>query len=183
MKIRRPVAVWVVFMTACFFCGCKQESPWTPLLDNDLSKWDTYLSYRLTSDYTGEVPQDKNGLPVDPIGYNKNTDHVFTVSDSGGSPVLRISGEIYGCVITKQEYENYHLKLKVKWGTKKWEPRLDKLMDSGIIYSSRGEFGDGYWRTWMPGQEFQVMEGHMGDYWSFSTTGIDIRAFIPEGFF
>lgn len=73
------------------------------------------------------------------------------------------------------------MKMKVKWGSKKWEPRLDKLLDSGILYHSQGEFGDGYWRTWMPSQEFQVMEGHMGDYWNFSTTGIDIRAFIPEG--
>jgi len=168
-------------MVSLFLYNCNNESDWTPLLDNGLSDWDTYLSYSLPADYTGEVPKDVNGMPLDPIGLNNNVNNVFSVTDSAGTSVLKISGEIYGCVITKQEYENYHLKLKVKWGTKKWTPRLDKLLDSGILYHSQGEFGDGYWRTWMPSQEFQVMEGHMGDYWNFSTTGIDIRAFIPEG--
>lgn len=181
MKKIIPLRKLELVLILVFLCACKNEISWTPLLDNDLSAWDTYLSYRLPGDYSGEVPVDENGVTVDPIGLNNNVSNVFSVTDSAGSPVLKISGEIYGCVITKQEYENYHLKMKVKWGNKKWEPRLDKLLDSGILYHSRGEFGDGYWRTWMPGQEFQVMEGHMGDYWNFSTTGIDIRAFIPEG--
>jgi len=33
----------------------------------------------------------------------------------------------------------------------------------------------------MPGQEFQVMEGHTGDYWSIINSAIDIRALLPEG--
>ena len=32
----------------------------------------------------------------------------------------------------------------------------------------------------MLSQEFQVMEGHLGDYWSQANSAIDIRAFIPE---
>jgi len=164
------------------FSGCEnQETGWIPLLNKELSDWDTYLSYRLPGDYNGEIPKDQLGQPLDPFGLNINENNVFSVTDSGGTPVLKISGEIYGCVITKRDFENYHLKLKVKWGNRKWPPRMDKLLDSGIIYSSQGEFGDGFWRTWMPGQEFQVMEGHMGDYWSFSNSGIDIRAYIPEG--
>jgi hypothetical protein len=54
-------------------------------------------------------------------------------------------------------------------------------MDSGILYDSQGECGVDYWRSWMLGQEFQVMEGHMGDYWNIASSAIDIRAFIPEG--
>ena len=30
-------------------------------------------------------------------------------------------------------------------------------------------------------QEFQIMEGHMGDFWSQMNSAIDIKAFIPEG--
>ena len=161
--------------------GCKQEGSWTPLLDKNLSQWNMYLSYHLKNGYKGEVPKDANGLALNPVGYNKNEDNVFSVIDTDGTPVLRISGEIYGCLFTKQEFGNFDLKLKVKWGTKKSEPRLDKLMDSGVLYNSQGECGIDYWRSWMLGQEFQVMEGHMGDYWSIATSAIDIRAFIPEG--
>ncbi len=162
-------------------CACSQENSWINLLDKNLSGWEMYLSYKHGDDYRGEMPADTNGIPLSPVGYNKNVDGVFSVDDSGGTPVLRISGEIYGCVLTKKEYENYHLKMKVKWGDMKYVPRLEKLKDSGILYHSQGECGVDYWRSWMLGQEFQVMEGHMGDYWSIANSAIDIRAFIPEG--
>ncbi|PSR53961.1 DUF1080 domain-containing protein [Adhaeribacter arboris] len=151
------------------------------LLDKDLSKWEMYLSYRHKVGYKGEVPLDTDGTPIQPIGYNKNTNNVFTVVEEDGAPVLRVSGEIYGCVFTKQEFQNYHLKLKVKWGSKKWEPRTNLLKDSGVLYHSIGESGKDYWRAWMLGQEFQIMEGHMGDYWTIASSAVDIRAYLPEG--
>lgn len=157
------------------------KEEWTPLLDKNLSQWETYLSYRHKNGYRGEVPTDQEGKIIAPIGYNKNVNNVFSVLEEDGAPVLKISGEIYGCVFTRQEFENYHLKLKVKWGSKKWEPRLEKLKDSGLLYHSVGECGVDYWRAWMLSQEFQIMEGHMGDYWTIANSAIDIRAFIPEG--
>ncbi|WP_224996671.1 DUF1080 domain-containing protein [Cesiribacter sp. SM1] len=157
------------------------EKEWTSLLDKDLSQWERYLSYRHKDDYNGDLPKEANGELTVPIGYNKDESKVFSVVEQDGEPVLRISGEVYGCVFTKQEYENYHLKLKVKWGEKKWVPRMEKLKDSGILYHSIGEAGVDYWRAWMLSQEFQVMEGHMGDYWNIANSAIDIRAFIPEG--
>lgn len=181
MKRNRKVTSSAFFLAVLLFTACKQDVVWTSLLDKDLSQWNMYLSYHHKNDYKGELPLDENGQPISPVGYNKNINNVFSVSDSSGTPILRISGEIYGCVFTKQEYENYDLKLKVKWGTKKSEPRLEKLMDSGILYDSQGECGVDYWRSWMLGQEFQVMEGHMGDFWNIASSAIDIRAFIPEG--
>jgi len=175
------IRISLLFSLLISSCNENPETTALDLLDSELSQWDMHLSYRLPADYNGEIPVDSAGKPLEPFGYNNNEGNVFSVSDANGSPVLRISGEIYGCLITKNEYENYSLKMKVKWGGKKWEPRMDKLLDSGILYHSQGEMGDGYWRTWMPGQEFQIMEGHMGDYWNFSTTGIDIRAYLPEG--
>jgi len=160
--------------------SCAAPNQWTPLLDKDLSQWEMYLGYRLKNDYNGEAPQDEQGAMIEPIGLNKNESQVFTVKEENGNPVLRISGEIYGCIFTKQEYENYRLKLKVKWGEKKWEPRMDKLKDSGICYHSIGEPGIDYWRAWMLSQEFQIMDGHMGDYWSIENTAIDVRALLPE---
>lgn len=157
------------------------KEKWEPLLDKDLTKWEMYLSYRHQNDYNGKMPVDDSGREIEPIGYNKNVNNVFSVSEVNGEPVLKISGEIYGSVFTKQEYENYHLKLKVKWGDKKWVPRMDKLKDSGVLYHSIGESGKDYWRAWMLSQEFQIMEGHMGDYWTIASSAIDVRAYIPEG--
>ncbi|HZI23840.1 MAG TPA: family 16 glycoside hydrolase, partial [Chryseolinea sp.] len=167
----------MVLLTA----SAPSEKGWTNLLDKKLSQWEMYLGFRHKNDFKGDAPKDENGNLIQPVGYNKNENNVFTVIEENGEPVLRISGEIYGCVYTKQDYENYHLKLKVKWGNKNWEPRIEKLKDSGILYHSIGEAGVDYWKAWMLSQEFQIMEGHVGDYWAIANSAIDIRAFIPEG--
>ena len=153
---------------------------WTRLLDKNLSQWRTYESYRHQPGYKGQVPTTAQGQPLPPIGYDKDEAHVFTVEMQQGEPVLRISGEVYGCVFTKQDYANYHLKLQVKWGAKKWPPRLDEPRDSGILYNSQGEAGVDYWHSWMLAQEFQVSEQQrgnaMGDYWCIAGSVADIRA-------
>jgi Domain of Unknown Function (DUF1080) len=163
------------------FTSFNSKNKWENLLDNNLSQWGMYLSYRHQDNYKGAIPKDDKGAAIQPIGYNKNENNVFSVIEENKEPVLKITGEIYGCLFTKEEYENYHLKLKVKWGTKKWVPRLALLKDAGLCYHSIGEAGVDYWRSWMMSQEFQIMEGHMGDYWNIANAAIDVRAFIPEG--
>jgi hypothetical protein len=152
------------------------KDDWTYLLDKNLSKWNIYQSFRHKLGYKGEVPKDENGKPIKPIGYNINLDKVFTVIDENGEPVLHIDGDIYGCLFTKQEFGNYDLKLKVKWGTKKYVPRVNEPKDSGVLYHSQGECGVEYWRTWMLSQEFQVTEAGMGDYWSQASSRSDVKA-------
>ncbi|HOW09701.1 MAG TPA: DUF1080 domain-containing protein [Bacteroidales bacterium] len=170
----------ILLSGAILFISCRKEEKWTNLIDKSLSNWDNYLSYRHRSGYNGSVPKDTNGIEIAPIGYNKPGYDVFSVIEENNEPVIRISGEIYGCLISKEEYSNYHLKLKVKWGEKKWDPRKQLLKDSGILYHSIGPIGEDYWRSWMLSQEFQIMEGHMGDFWSQKMSAIDIRAYIPE---
>jgi len=157
------------------------DDGWIKLLDKNLSKWEMYLSYKHKDGYSGKIPTDANGKEIPPIGYNKNANNMFTVIEENNEPVLKVSGEYYGCVFTKENFKNYRLKLKVKFGTKKWEPRTNKLMDAGVLYHSQGEAGVDYWRAWMLAQEFQVMEGHFGDYWNIANSAIDIRAYLPEG--
>jgi hypothetical protein len=157
------------------------DDGWITLLDNNLSNWEMYLSYKHKDGYSGKIPTDSNGKEISPIGYNKNVNNMFTVIQENNEPVLKVSGEYYGCVFTKEKFKNYRLKLKVKFGTKKWEPRTDKLMDAGVLYHSQGEAGVDYWSAWMLSQEFQIMEGHFGDYWNIANSAIDIRAYIPEG--
>lgn len=170
----------LLFLAVTTICSCKQEVKWTNLLDKELSQWDNYLSFRYPEGYDDEVLVDKDGNPIPPIGLNKDSFGVFTIIEENKEPVLKVSGEIYGCVFTKREFENYHFRLKVKWGDKKWHPRRNLLKDSGIMYHSIGPLGAEGWRSWMLSQEFQIMEGHFGDFWSQANSAIDIRAFIPE---
>jgi hypothetical protein len=173
--------ILLILITSMLLNGCaEQEASWTNLLDRDLSQWDQYLSYKHQIGYDGQVPKDKNGNSINPIGLNRKEYGVFNLTEEKGEPILKISGEIYGCVFTKKEYTNYHLRLQVKWGEQKWNPRMNLLKDSGILYHSIGPMGAEYWKSWMLSQEFQIMEGHMGDYWSQANSAIDIRAFIPE---
>lgn len=171
----------ITFLALLPLFSLQKADEWTPLLDKDLSKWENYLSYEHKLNYNGKVPVDASGNPMAPIGYNKDSRNVFSVIEESGKPILRVSGEVYGCLFTRQEFENYHLKLQVKWGEQKYVPRLDKLRDSGILYHSIGEAGAEYWRSWMLSQEFQIMEGHMGDFWCQANSAIDIRSFPSEG--
>lgn len=84
---------------------------------------------------------------------------VFRVTDG----MLHITGDGLGSIITKQEYRDYHLVLEFRWGTKVYEPRLEKTKDSGLLIHGQGADG-GYGGTWMPSIEVQIIEGGMGDY-------------------
>ncbi|GAB1856635.1 hypothetical protein MHTCC0001_14700 [Flavobacteriaceae bacterium MHTCC 0001] len=170
----------LMFYVLLFSCAEKEEENWTNLIDENLSKWNTYLSYQHQVGYNGKVPLDSLGNEITPIGFNSKAHDVFTTIKKNDTLILRISGEYYGSIFTKESYKNYHFSLKVKWGNKKWGYRKDLLKDSGILYHSIGEPGVEYFRSWMLSQEFQIMEGHMGDYWSQANSAIDIRAIPPE---
>ncbi|MEL7296274.1 MAG: DUF1080 domain-containing protein [Pseudomonadota bacterium] len=176
-QCRQAFSVVVLMVAGCasWHSTSDNSERWQPLLDSNLTHWDNYLSYRFEPGYDGSEPD------VAPIGLNQPAgDRVFSTQIVDGDTVLRISGEIYGALITKQRYRNYHLRLQVKWGEQKWDPRKDLLRDSGILYHSVGPHGAEWWRSWMQAQEFQVMEGHMGDYWSQATSAMDVRAYTPE---
>lgn len=170
---------------ALLLSSCSQDKGWQSLLDSDLSHWRVYQSYQHTNDFRGRAPVDAEGEKIAPIGYDKNLYDLFTVSEEAGEPVLRVSGETYGCVISNQSYRNYHLRLQVKFGQKRWEPRLEKALDSGLLYHSVGDAGVDYWLSWMRSFEFQVMqsgttEGNSGDFWSIAGTKADIKISQPD---
>jgi hypothetical protein len=151
-----------------------KQGGWINLLDKDFSQWDVYLSYPgdvIMTVIDGTAPKN-----LKPIGLNKDKTRVFSMIEEDGQPVLKITGEIYGAAATKPEFSNFHFKAKFKWGEKKWQPRLTELKDSGILYFSVGDFGVDYWHSWMESQEFQIIEGGIGDYWTIAGAQIDIPA-------
>jgi hypothetical protein len=101
------------------------------------------------------------------IGKNKDEKGVFTVKDGA----IRVSGEIYGCFTTEKEFENYHLVVEFKWGTKTWGGREKATMDSGILLHCVGEDGGSSYNKegkpsgpWMESIECQMIEGGTGDF-------------------
>ena len=94
-------------------------------------------------------------------GKGKNTDplNVFTVEKG----MIRISGEEFGCITTNDEFENYKLSVKFKWGDETYAPRTEKARDSGILLHSVGEDGASS-GTWMYSIECQIIEGGTGDF-------------------
>lgn len=172
-----------IFISSCNDKNAENNIPiydWENLIDPELTKWDNFLSFKHKLGYDGSPPKNNEGELIEPIGFNKSGYDVFTVIKDNNESIIRISGEYYGALVSKKEYQNYHLQLKFKWGDKKWEPRKKLLKDTGILYHSIGPMGAEHWRTWMLSQEFQIMEGHTGDYWNQSTSAIDIRAYTPE---
>jgi 3-keto-disaccharide hydrolase len=148
------------------FTKMAKKDHWKPLFNGkDLSGWDTYLGPDL----------DDNGKPIGnvPVGLNNDPRHVFTVINDNGEKVIRISGENWGAISTKKEYENYHLQLQFKWGELLWGQKKGKKKDSGLLYHSVGPYGADY-GAWMRSQEFQIEQGNCGDYWGCAGAMADI---------
>lgn len=136
---------------------------WKSLFNGqDLTGWDTWL---------GRPAKDK-----DIVGLNKDPRQVYTVVSVDGKPALRISGEIWGALTSKDEFENYHLKLEFKWGSKKWPPREKTVRDSGLLYHCVGPHG-AQGTFWMRSQECQIQEKDCGDYWSVAGAIADVEGY------
>lgn len=135
----------------------EKSAEWTSLFNGkDLEGWDTYLGPLFDS--TGKKINEQ------PIGLNIDPSHVFSVVKLDGENVIRISGEHFGAITSKKEYENYHLRLMFRWGQLKWIPKKDRPRDSGLLYHAVGPDGADF-GFWMRSQEFQIEEGNCGDYW------------------
>lgn len=140
---------------------------WSPLWNgNDLSGWHSYLG----TPYNVEL--DSLGNTIEPFGIDNDPLEVIKIVDVDQEKAIRISGVAWGMIYTKEAYENYHLKLKVKWGDEKHAPRENERRDSGLLYHGFGEPGSAYY--WMSSQELQIQQGDMGDYWPVGDVKIDI---------
>jgi hypothetical protein len=92
-------------------------------------------------------------------GKNNDPEKVFTVENG----MIRVSGKVFGGLITEKEYENYHLIVEFKWGAKTWPPRENATRDSGILLHCVGTDGAAG-GVWMESIECQMIEGGTGDF-------------------
>jgi hypothetical protein len=119
----------------------------------DLQGWDSWLGYKNYADTYNPAAQDK------PIGLNHDATHVFRVVTEDGAPALFSSGKIWGALVTKETYRNYHLQLQFKWGQHSWVP--DRPRNNGILYHSHGRYG-AFFGTWLQSVEFEIMPHSTG---------------------
>ena len=98
-------------------------------------------------------------------GKDKDPNGCFTVRDG----VLRISGQDFGGLITRDEYANYEITAEYAWGGKVWPPREKTARDSGLIVHSIGPDG-AVGKSWLQGIQCNMLEGATGD---ISITGPD----------
>jgi hypothetical protein len=105
------------------------ESPdgaWHPLFDGrSLAAWDRYLG--------------KPSASEPPLGLDDDPRDVFSIVTLDGAPAIRVSGEVWGALISKETFCDFHLRAQYKWGARVWPP-LD-VRDSGLMYLSTGPLG------------------------------------------
>jgi hypothetical protein len=162
----------VIFLTlVCFGSAVAAETNWIQLFNGrDLSGWDTWLGPKPS----GSLHPKKNqelplGLNNDPLG-------VFTVAEKDGMRAIRVSGEVFGAITSKEDFGNCHIRVEYKWGVKKWPPREQPkhYRDTGILYWCVGEHGAGS-GAWMRSVECNIMERGVGQWWAVADTMVDIE--------
>ena len=115
-----------------------------------------------------------NGKDLSPFYSWLVTDHyadpsrVFTVVQQvDGAPAIRISGEKFGGIVTRQRYRHYRLIVEFRWGLTTWAPRATRARDGGILLHCEGPDGNtrkDFNGPWMRSIEAQIIEGGTGDF-------------------
>ena len=103
---------------------------------------------------------------------------VFTVVDQvDGAPAIRISGEKWGGIVTREAYRDYRLVVEFRWGLLTWGQRRNAARDSGVLVHAQGADGNtgrDFNGPWMRSIEAQIIEGGVGDI-------ILVAGFEPDG--
>lgn len=97
--------------------------------------------------------------PAKPLGKNNDLLKVFSVQDG----LLRVSGEVYGTLLTDQQYENYLLSVDYRWGDKTWPPRVQSSRASGILLHCVPP-DDAVRKMYPKSIRCRLQEGHTGDF-------------------
>ena len=99
------------------------------------------------------------------VDFHREDPHkVFTVVDQvDGAPAIRISGQVFGGLYTKQRFANYRLVAEFRWGLATWGGRTNATKDSGVLLHSQGRDGNylskNFNGPWMRSYEFQIIQG------------------------
>jgi hypothetical protein len=157
------------FLAGLFFSQAvfAADDAWLSLFDGkDFSGWDFYMMNR--PDPAWDIPglnRAADGTYLEALGKNRDPLNVFTITNLNGQPVIHISGQGFGVMMTGATFTNFHLRLQVKWGENRWSKKMNLPRDSGLLYFCHGEPGD-VDKTWPRSLEFQIQEKDFGDLYA-----------------
>lgn len=158
----------------------QKDDNWVNLIDKKLTHWDIFMGAPHTTTNIDGYEKFDDVTKGKPIGLHKDPLKVFSVIDLDGEEVIKITGEIYAGLVTKENFENYHLIWEFKWGDKKWEPRLNAKRNSGILYHSVGDYTD-FWNVWMTSLECEVQQTDCGDFITIGSVKAQSPAVKKDG--
>jgi hypothetical protein len=99
--------------------------------------------------------------------HSSDPERVFSVVDQiDGAPAIRISGQVWGGLISKEAYRDYRLVVEFRWGGVTWGARATRARDSGVLLHAQGRPGNtgkDFNGPWLRSIEFQIIEGGVGD--------------------
>jgi len=147
---------------------------WRPLFNGvDLSGWTMFMAAPPPETDVPGLKRDEKGNYTDPIGFNRDPLHVFTIETVDGRPAIHVSGAGFGVITKNETFANFHLRMQVKWGEKKWGYKRDThaALDAGLLYFSRGPAGIDH-LTWPRCLEFQIQEKDFGDLFALGMTEV-----------
>lgn len=174
--MRYPTLALGVLLLARVASAAQPSEGWKPLWnEKDLTGWTVWIAKPHASVVIDGLKKDARGNYVEPIGA-RDPLGVFTVTQVDGKPAIRVSGQVFGELRSKESFTNYQLRLQFKWGDKKWPPR-DKpatQRDSGLLYHVHGPEGEGG-RVWARSVELQIQERDVGDLYAIMSE-IQVRS-------
>ena len=88
------------------------------------------------------------------------------VEQVDGAPAIRISGQHWGGIATRERYADYRLVVEFRWGLLTWGARQRAARDSGVLVHGEGPLGNtarDMNGPWLRSIEAQVIEGGTGD--------------------
>lgn len=151
----RKFSCFIPLLVAAFACGAvlraeseaiKPDAPIVLFNGKDLSGFYTWL--------------------VD--DHHEDPLRVFTVVDQvDGAPAIRISGQRWGGIVTRNRYRDYHLIVEFRWGLSTWGQRMRSTRDSGVLVHCQGPDGntrENFNGAWMRSVEAQIIQGGVGDF-------------------
>lgn len=108
-------------------------------------------------------------------GKNNDPEKLFTVEPGG---VIHIVGKEAGYIATNDEFENYRVRLEVKWGEAKWPPRdgANTQRDSGLLAHFVGED-----KVWPTSIECQIQERDFGDFFPIAGVQVTVNGQTDKG--
>lgn len=130
-------ALGLLLVCAIPFSSSRAGEPVSLFEGKDMARWYTFLR--------------DHGKDKDPNGN-------FSVRNG----ILRISGQDFGGLITRDEYANYEVQVEYAWGGKVWPPREKTARDSGLLLHSTGPDG-AVGKSWLEGIQCNMIEGGTGD--------------------